>query len=252
MQSNTSPVSYLFGTMHVQDARAFKFASKAKQCLESCDEFFSEIRFDGMVEERMIKAQQMPDGHSVRSLLGDKKFAKAEKMISKSFKISLSAMNHLLPMVIINHLVMNSLSIDQAEHLDMTLFMHARNHKKTVKGLETVEEHISVLENIPLDMQRKQLMDLVKQPQKYKKKVIKLAELYALGDIYTLYKSSKKSMGKLKRLMIYDRNHLMANRIAENIEQSAFYAFGAAHLAGNEGVLKLLKNKGFQIQPIAG
>jgi len=250
LHNNSSPTSYLFGTMHVQDARAFAFAEKAKECLQTCDEFFTEIRFDGMVEERMLMAQRMPEGQSLRSLLGEKKFAKAEKGIAKSFNMPLAHMDALLPMVVINHLVMQSLSRDQSEHLDMTLHQYAREHEKTVKGLETVEEHISVLENIPLEMQRKQLMDLVKQPEKYKKKIVQLAEVYARGDIYTLYKSSKKSMGKLKALMIYDRNHLMADRIAENIDVSAFYAFGAAHLAGKQGVLKLLKNKGLKIQPI--
>jgi len=249
-EKNPSPTSYLFGTMHVQDARAFAFVQKAKQCLVNCDEFFTEIRFDGMVEESMIKAQQMPEGQSLRSLLGEKKFAKAEKMIAKAFHVPLSRMDGLLPMVVINHLVMQSLSVDQAEHLDMTLHQYARENEKTVRGLETVQEHISVLENIPLDMQKKQLMDLIKQPEKYKKKVVQLADTYARGDIYALYKSSKKSMGKLKGMMIYDRNHLMANRIAENIETSAFYAFGAAHLAGKQGILKLLKNKGLKVQPI--
>ena len=236
--------------MHVQDARAFAFVTKAKDCMNACDEFYSEIRFDIMAEERMLMAQRMPDGQTIRSLLGERKFAKAEKMISKAFNMSLSAMNDLLPLVVINHLVMQSLGADRAAHLDMTLFMYARDNEKATKGLETIEEHVSVLERIPLELQKKQLLDLVKQPEKYKQKVVKLAEQYARGDIYSLYKSSKKSMGKLKTMMIYDRNHLMADRIEKNLSQSAFYAFGAAHLAGNNGVLKLLKNKGLKLQPI--
>ena len=236
--------------MHVQDARAFAFIAKAKNCLLECDEFYSEIRFDALVEERMLMAQRLPEGQTLISLLGEKKFAKAEKLIGKAFNISLASMNDLLPLVVINHLIMQSLATDQAEHLDMTLFMYARQHEKATKGLETVEEHVSVLENIPLELQKKQLMDLVKQPEKYKQKVVKLADQYANGDIYALYKSSKKSMGKLKGMMIYDRNRLMAERIYKNVNQSSFYAFGAAHLAGKNGVLKILKNKGLKIQPI--
>ena len=252
LQVNDSPISYMFGTMHVQDARAFAFANRAKECIDLCEEFYSEIRFDAMVEEMMISAQRMPEGQTIRSLLGEKKFAKAEKIIDKVFNVSLIAINELLPIVVINHLVMQSLVADQAEHLDMTLFMYAKQKEKSTKGLETVMEHVSVLKSISLELQRKQLLDLVRQPQKYKRKVIKLAEVYASGDIYSLYKSSKKSMGELKSLMIYDRNALMAKRIMKNVETSAFYAFGAAHLAGKRGILKILKNNGFKVQPILG
>jgi len=250
LHGDSSHISYLFGTMHVQDARAFAFVDKAKGCIEQCDEFFSEIRLDELMNERMLMAQRMPEGQSLKSLLGEKKFAKAEKVIAKSFNTSLSQLDGLLPMVVVNVLMVNTLSIDQAQHLDMTMYQYAHSLGKRLRGLATIEEHVSVLENIPLDMQRKQFLDLVRSPKKYKQKVAQMADEYAKGDIYNLYKSSKKSLGKLKRVMLYDRNISMADRIFENIETPSFYAFGAGHLAGKEGIIRLLKNKGLKVKPI--
>jgi uncharacterized protein YbaP (TraB family) len=83
---------------------------------------------------------------------------------------------------------------------------------------------------------------------RFKKKLEDLNTLYKNTDIKQLYKTTKKSMGKLRKLMIYDRNIAMANRMAElSKEKSSFFAIGAAHLPGPKGVLTLLKKQGFKI-----
>ncbi len=236
--------------MHVQDNRAFSYAEKAKSCISLCEEFYTEIHFDSLSNSLMFDAQKLPEGTSLLSLLGEKKFAKADKIIRKCFGIPLIHMNEILPMIVVNQLVMKFLLEDQAEHLDMTLFKFAQELGKTTKGIETIEGHIAVLKSIPLNLQRKQFLEFVRNPNKYKKKTAALADLYAKGDIYSLYKISKKSMGDIKGIMIYQRNQDMADYIFKNQKKSAFYAVGAGHLAGKKGILKILKNKGYKTKPI--
>ncbi len=236
--------------MHVQDMRAFSFAEMAKKCIEHCDEFYTEIHFDAMTDSRMFMAQKLPEGVTLLSLLGEKKFAKADKMIQKMFGVPLSFMNDILPMIVVNQLLMKYLSEDFNEHLDMTLFKHAKSLDKTTKGIESIEGHIAVLENIPLDLQTKQFLDFIKAPNKYKEKTTKLANLYARGEIYKLYKISKKSMGEMKETMIYKRNREMSSYIFDNLKTSAFYAVGAGHLAGKKGIIKLLKDQNVKLKPI--
>ncbi|MBL0099512.1 MAG: TraB/GumN family protein [Saprospiraceae bacterium] len=75
--------------------------------------------------------------------------------------------------------------------------------------------------------------------------------LYGRGDYVQLYKSSKKSMGKIRSLMIYDRNKYMSERIVQlSQEKSSFFAVGAAHLAGDKGLISLLKKQGFKLRHI--
>jgi len=250
IHSESNPISYLFGTMHVQDIRAFSFAERVKKCIEICDEFYTEIHFDSLNDSRMFQAQKLPEGVTLLSLLGEKKFAKANKMIKKMFGIPLKYMNDILPMIVINQLMMKHLANDHNEHLDMTLFQYAQSLGKTTKGIETIEGHIGVLEQIPLSVQKKQFLDFIKTPNRYKKLTSKLANLYASGDIYKLYKISKKSMGDMKTIMIYNRNVDMAEYIHSNIQKSAVYAVGAGHLAGKKGIIKLLKNKNIKLRPI--
>ena len=58
-------------------------------------------------------------------------------------------------------------------------------------------------------------------------------------------------MGKIRNLMIYDRNKKMVNAIIRmSDEKSSFFAIGAAHFAGNKGILAFLKKEGYKIKQI--
>lgn len=76
-------------------------------------------------------------------------------------------------------------------------------------------------------------------------------EYYKNGQITKLYKASKKSMGELRGLMIYERNEKMTQVLIDLMnEGSTFCSVGAAHLGGGKGMLRLLKNNGYKVKPI--
>jgi len=62
---------------------------------------------------------------------------------------------------------------------------------------------------------------------------------------------TKKSLGKFRHILLYDRNVNMSNTIASIIHKKpTFFAVGAAHLAGNKGILALLKRKKINIKSV--
>jgi len=96
------------------------------------------------------------------------------------------------------------------------------------------------------------LWSMVKNVSRFRKNLLNLSKLYQEGNIAKILKSAKKSTGKLRKMMIYDRNEIMATRIAHLAkEQTIFASVGAGHLSGKKGVLRLLKQEGFRIKPIA-
>ena len=51
--------------------------------------------------------------------------------------------------------------------------------------------------------------------------------------------------------MLTKRNHKWINNMPELMKnESVFFAVGAAHLSGENGVLKLLKENGYKITPV--
>jgi len=107
------------------------------------------------------------------------------------------------------------------------------------------------MEKIPLDYQAAALWSMVKNVSRFRKSLLKLSSLYQEGNLSKILKSAKKSTGKLRKMMIYDRNEVMAQRIALlAAEQTLFAAVGAGHLGGKKGILKKLKMAGFRLKSV--
>ena len=75
-------------------------------------------------------------------------------------------------------------------------------------------------------------------------------KLYKQQNIKLLYQQSKKSLGKYKGVMIYDRNRKMSDRIFKNIQVPSIYVVGAGHLWGANGMLRQLKSQALLINPV--
>ncbi|MFZ1748749.1 MAG: TraB/GumN family protein, partial [Saprospiraceae bacterium] len=180
-----------------------------------------------------------------------KKYQKMRKMILKSYDLDIDHFDTKTPFFFSNMLSEASLPGQNVLALDHLLWQFALAEGKEMKGVESFDDQVEILKKIPLDYQIKALKDIVSNISSFRHKLNKLNELYALGKYDQLYKSTKKSMGKIRKLMIYDRNHHMASRIIElSSEKTAFFAIGAGHLAGGNGLLALLKKKGYKLKVI--
>lgn len=81
-----------------------------------------------------------------------------------------------------------------------------------------------------------------------------MQEAYLRGDIVELYEFTKKTSEIYEgyfEALLPDRNKIMANGLDTLMHQhKVFCAVGAAHLSGEEGVIQLLKDKGYTLRPV--
>jgi uncharacterized protein YbaP (TraB family) len=110
---------------------------------------------------------------------------------------------------------------------------------------------MNTFKEISLEFQLKQLKDICRNVNKFRKTLKKLSLSYKNQDINKLYKVSKKAMGALKYKLIYERNSIMTQNILKlSNNHATFISIGAAHLAGKHGVLRLLKDQNCILKPI--
>lgn len=246
-----SHVSYLLGTMHVKDAKAFVRMKDMKKCIKSCDVFATEFNLEEADATLSATAMDLPEGETLEGLLGKKKFVKIRKIIAKSFGVDLVFFNKNLPIIVGNILTEKILSEDMQSSLDVTLWEYAKKKERIMMGIETFAEQMEILGLIPMDYQLKQLKEIAKNTKTFKKQIKQTANAFEAENIQQLYKSVKKSAGKIKKLMLYNRNEKMAERVAKIIEEQPLcFAVGAGHLPGEKGLIKLLKNEGFKVKPV--
>ena len=134
----------------------------------------------------------------------------------------------------------------------MELLQTAAAAQKKMGGLETAAEQMEILgkslgQNAVFEM----LNDLKKDGFKSTKEIVALYTNQDMQGLYDYMKKSSYMTDEVYNEMLTKRNHNWINEMPELMKnQSVFFAVGAAHLSGNGGVLKLLKDNGYTVKPV--
>jgi len=241
--------SYLFGTMHVRDIKAFDYQDLVCEKILTCDAFATEINLNQAEILLSEQSMDLPEGQTLADFYSSKKYAKIGRFFQKTTGMPIEHFERAKPMMLTNFVTASLLNDDQPLSLDQFLWKFAKTEGRILLGIETVEEQIDLMAKIPLDYQASALWSMVKNVSRFRKSLLKLSTLYQKGDLSEILKSAKKSAGKLRKMMIYDRNKIMADRIAMLVaEQTLFAAVGAGHLGGKKGIINKLKGAGFRLK----
>lgn len=242
---------YVFGTIHTATQEAMTFRELAEACIDRTSIYAGEMDLNAVDEKAMMKYLMLPEGTSLQDLFTVRKYKNLRKIIAKTYHLDLDDLNQFTPFYISNIIAERSLHRTAPTALDHALWAYATLAGKEMHGLESFEEQCEIMQQIPLEFQVKAFKNSFKNLNRYRKNVERLNILYAQGELDSLYKSSKRSMGGIRKLMIYDRNKVMVERcIALFNQKSSFIAVGAAHLAGNNGILPMLKRSGYTIKMV--
>jgi uncharacterized protein YbaP (TraB family) len=81
-----------------------------------------------------------------------------------------------------------------------------------------------------------------------------MLEIYRQGNIDALYEmmmDPKYGMNDYANELLNNRNkNWILKIVKESNETPAFYAVGAGHLGGEQGVIALLRKEGFKVVPV--
>jgi len=237
--------------MHVRDYRVFDQIDFILASMTSCDGVALEFHLKEFTAASNATYHLLPDHHMLSELLGEKKFAKYRQIILKAFQMDIKQFDRLLPLILINVISESIMTNSEQMPLDTFLWQQGEKMQKEMYGLESVEDQFRILRSIPLSYQLKALRDIIKNVNAFRKKTLHLLHLYEQQNIKQLYKVSKKSLGKQKHLLLFDRNKKMTQKISQLTQNGTlFTAVGAAHLYGKYGLVALLKREGFKVKPI--
>ena len=244
-------ISYIIGTMHVRDERAFQFEQIFFDKIRACEVFATEFDLEDAQIAPVENTMLLPQNETLKSLIPNKLYNRINDVVRKQVGMDLMQFDNYKPIAVTNFLTQSILSIDRLLSLDETLWHFAKENGKILRGIETFSEQLEILNNIPIDDQIKSLKEIARNFNKFRKQLLKMAQVFEQADILKLYKAAKQTAKGSRKMMIYDRNEIMAERIAElSTQNTVCAAIGAGHLAGKKGVLRLLKLKGYIVKPM--
>lgn len=243
--------SYIYGTIHLRDKKVYFLIDKIKKLIENSEFFIAEYDLDDNKQDEILAAMQMPAGKHLRNYFSDKKFIKAQKIIQKSYGLDIDKLGFLKPIALENMFTEMSFNTDFGLPLDFELWNFAKSLRKNLNGAESAESQIKILKKLSLKQQIKSFKQIIRNVSKYRNKLNRITNYYVNQDITMLYKLSIKSLGKSKNILVYKRNEKICEKIIEiDKKGSVFAAIGAGHLWGEKGILRILKNNGYEISPL--
>jgi uncharacterized protein YbaP (TraB family) len=141
----------------------------------------------------------------------------------------------------------------QPEGWEQAFMKMAAEKEMEVKGLEKVEEQIAVLDSIPNKVQADMFRKIMYNLDSAKHSFDEMVDIYKKQDLQTLYQMtvSDKDFGEYDDIMLKQRNTNWIKVMAAAMKKiPSFFAVGAAHLPGNNGVISLLRKQGYKVTPV--
>jgi uncharacterized protein YbaP (TraB family) len=262
--------SYLYGTMHTSNKRVISMSSMADTQLDKCEVMAGELLLGESDLMAMVGLMFMQDS-TLEMLLPENKYRVVRKKLVEELGAMAALLEKVKPMflvVMIEEQRNNKPSQDEKdspmamfgngskEPLDLYLQSKAKKKGKEVIGLETVEEQMSAFNTVSLKEQAEMLYQSLtntnsdSEIEKGKTSMEKMLDLYYEQKIDSLYFITTQSLSSVSnKKLLGERNATMATRMEKIMQnKSLFAAVGAAHLAGDEGLIELLRKKGYKVR----
>lgn len=243
--------AYLFGTMHVQDRRAFRFNAVVLEKMDECTAFATEFNLDEAANGMPPETVFLPAGKTYADFLRPKQLAKLTKVVHQQTGIDVQQFVQLRPLLLIQMLTTQLLTKEEQHPLDEFLFRAAKAQGKTLLGLESFADQLKILEALPLAAQFKSLVDISRNFKRFRRQITQTTRAYESGDIQQIFKSAKKSARGMRHILLYRRNVNMTTAFLDYArEHQLLAAVGAGHLGGKRGMLRLFKKHGCKLRAV--
>ncbi len=244
--------SYLFGTIHIMCEGDLKIPTVVKEKFNSTQELFLEIDMDdpGMMMQ-MMQGMQMNDTSTLKGLMGTK-YDSASTLFQKTTGMPLTMLNKAKPALLMSMLYPSLLGCTPVSWESVFQTM-AHENKMLIQGLENIKDQMDVFDKIPYSVQSDMFTKMLFNIDSSKRDLDEMLAVYKSKDINKLTEitADDADFGKYEGVLLTDRNHNWIPIIGEQAKKSpTFFAFGAGHLGGANGVIYLLRKAGFTVTPV--
>ncbi len=264
--NNVPKPSYLYGTMHSKDSLVHELGDSVLLKLEECDVVAVEIITDSLDIFSMLTSIFMKDT-TLKDLYTVEEYQTVKAYINKHLGLLAFVFNvEKCKPIFISSLLADFGTLTEGESKDKPpadkelILDHyfqeiGQEKEKRIVGIETVDEQLKALDAISLKEQAAMLLKQIEEPKGEDSLMHKMMELYLKQDldgILKLYETEQAESSKdFHKAVVLRRNYTMAHRIDSLVQaQSTFAAVGALHLPGKEGVINLLKARGYKVEAI--
>ncbi|AXG75022.1 TraB/GumN family protein [Flavobacterium arcticum] len=249
-----SEPSYLYGTIHITcDAT---LDNNVLAALDATQQLYLEIDMDDpTMQTKMMGDMMMKDGKKMSQLVSVEDFDAIDKLLTKNVGMSAKMVDNFKPMMISMMLLPKMIDCPM-QSIEGELMKVTAEQGEEIYGLETVAAQMAIFDAIPYEEQIEELVksakdDMAADKEKYKR----MLAIYNSKDLNAIMAFMKEEENKMyddhSDIMLDNRNKNWIAKIEEAAKTTpTFFGVGAAHLPGENGVINLLRKKGYKVEAI--
>ncbi|AYB29500.1 TraB/GumN family protein [Chryseolinea soli] len=253
-----SKPSYLFGTFHLKGSTYVDSLTQVIDKFKGSGTVVGELLFDSTMTMKVMTASIMKDT-TLDMLMSREHFQQTASWLKELTGYDLKMFNKMNPMMI-EILIMSTLqqkyfpAPPNDRPMDLYFQQRAKTEGKKMIGLESFDEQINALYNqFSYKRQADMLMDYVLEKDRAKSDVVNMNRYYREGNLSQLESMMTREVFSEKEtdVLVNDRNRKWMIQLPGLMkEQQTFIAVGALHLAGENGLVALLRKAGYVVRPV--
>jgi uncharacterized protein len=248
---------YLVGSVHMLTSDFYPLAPSLDAAFKDSDLLVEEADLNEMLSPNtqfaMLSKGMLPAGQTIDQVVSPATLALIKQHTGGALPIE--ALMQFKPWFLamtLEALEWQAAGFDASLGLDKHFFDRAQVDGKATQGLETTDFQISLFDGMTKDQQDRFLADTLKGVAKEKAAVTKLTGAWKNGDVATIERlvmeDVKSDPVMYDRLLVSrNRNWMPKVEALFSRPRRAFVVVGAAHLVGPDGLVAMLKAKGYTV-----
>jgi uncharacterized protein len=250
---------YLVGSVHLLTKDYYPLSPALDAAFKDSDLLVEEVDIGEMVatenQLQMLMTGMLPAGQSLDKVVSPATLAAVNKRL-ETLGMPTEPLKRLKPWFL--SLTLLALEWQKAGFesdlgLDKHFYDQARAEAKAVQGLETVAFQVSFFDGMTMEEQDRLLAETLKELDTEQAAMTTLADAWKAGDaprVERLVLQDLRSEPRVYQRMLVDRNRDWLPKLEALFARRgrAFVVVGAAHLIGPDGLLAMLRARGYTVE----
>lgn len=247
--------SYILGTIHFISAQDYYFPKHYTKAVKATENLVMEIDMTDILGQlEVIKMAKMANGKQLKDLYDEATYLEITNIFRDSFNLDIEMFKDMKPIFVQQQLSATDLFGSDTKSYEMELVKMGFGMDKTFGGLETAKEQMMILDSISLEEQANMLLESVRNIKDESVEMKKLLQFYKeqnLDSLNALFEKGDYDLANHENSLLGNRNRKWISKMVEYMNSGpTFFAVGAGHLGGNQGVIQLIRKKGYTLKAI--
>jgi len=257
---------YLFGSVHLMKPEVYPLNPVIEEAFEDSDILVVEVDATKLdmesVQKLIMEKASYEEEKTIQSVLSEEHYRKLSDEFAASGMMTIDMVKQFKPwyvMINLASLRIMKLGMDPKLGIDVHFLDKAKENKETIE-LETADFQLKLFSGLGDRVQLNLLKEAIDNPEETTEMMDKILAAWQIGDAEAIDKLIVEKVKKVPELkpfyekMFPERNIKMTEKIEEFLTKQDgkkyFVVVGAGHYVGEEGILKLLKKKGYKAKQL--